>query len=64
MVTGISQYATVTQKTEREKNVCAVYEHAQTSVIGPEKEELMEASVMLKIHWVTIKKPLSIMENV
>ena len=33
------------------------------SVIGPEKEEPMEISVMLTSHWVTSEKPLSIMKN-
>ena len=34
------------------------------SVIGPEKDELMEISVTLTSHWVTIKKPSTIMKNV
>ena len=33
-------------------------------VIGKEKEEPMEISVMLTGHWVTIEKPLSIMKNI
>ena len=37
---------------------------AKEMVIGPEKEEPMEISVMLISHWVTIKKPLSIMKNI
>ena len=37
---------------------------ATEMVIGAEKEEPMEVSVMLTSHWVTIKKPLSIMKNI
>ena len=33
------------------------------SVIKPEKDEPMEISVMLTTHWVTIKKPLSMMKS-
>ena len=34
------------------------------SVIGPEKDEPMEVSLMLKARWVTVTKPLSIMKKV
>ena len=33
-------------------------------LIGAEKEEAMEISVMLFSHWVTIEKPLSAMKNI
>ena len=33
-------------------------------MIGPEKDELMQISVLLTRHWVTIKKPLSIKKNI
>ena len=32
-------------------------------MIGPEKEEPMEVSVMLKGRWLTIKKPLNIIKS-
>ena len=37
---------------------------AKESVIGVEKEEQMEVSVIVTSHWVTIENPLSTMRNI